>query len=78
MPLPSSVCYEGEWFYACNIARSAPQFTARELILAEQRHSKTDMIHKGEVDHLLVAIGMLKQQGTSGAWLVCVFMHRRI
>jgi hypothetical protein len=78
VPLPSSVRYEGEWFYACNIARSAPQFTGRELILAEQRHSKTDMVHKGEVDRLLVAIVMLKQRGISGAWLVCVFMHRRI
>lgn len=78
VPLPSSVLYEGEWFYARNIVGSAPKFTGRELISVEERHSGTDAVQKGEVNRLLAAIGMLKQRGFSSAWLVRVFMHCRI
>lgn len=78
MPLPSSIRYEGEWFYAQNIAGSSPQFTSRELTLVEEWHSGTDAVQKGQVDHLLSAIGMLKQRDLSGARLVRVFMHHMI
>lgn len=78
VPLPSSVRYEGEWFYARNIAGSAPQFTSQELTSVEERCSRTDVVLKSEVGCLLAAAMMLKQLGLSGARLVHVFMHPRI
>lgn len=78
VPLPSSVRYEGEWFYARNVAGSAPQFTGRELTSAEDQHSDTDAVLKSEVDCLLAVVETLKQQGLSRARLVHIFMHRRI
>lgn len=78
VPLPSSVRYEGEWFYARNIAGSSPQFTSRELTSVEERCSRTDVVLKSEVGCLLAVAMMLKQLGLSGARLVRAFMHPRI
>jgi hypothetical protein len=75
VPLPSSVRYEDEWFYARNIARSAPPFIGRELTSAKECQSRTDAVLKSEVDCLLAAVETLKQRGLSVARLVHVFMH---
>lgn len=63
MPLPSSVWYEGEWFYIRNVAGSSPPSIGQELTSTEERHSGVDVVLKSEVDCLLAAVETLKQQG---------------
>jgi hypothetical protein len=75
IPLPSSVRYEGEWFYVWNTAGSAPRFTGREPVSTD---NGVEPSLKDEVEALLSALEMLKRQGLTGARLVRNFMHRRI
>jgi hypothetical protein len=42
IPLPSSVRYEGEWFYARNVAGNALPFTGWELMSTEKWHYRVE------------------------------------
>lgn len=62
--LPSSVRYENEWFYAKNVADSAPPFTGREPVSTKKWHYDPEARFKSKVEHLLKAVATLKQQGS--------------
>lgn len=36
IPIPSSIRYEGKWFYVSNVAASGPSFTCRELMSSDE------------------------------------------
>jgi hypothetical protein len=78
IPLPSSVQYEGEWFYARNVAGSAPPFIGREPVSTEEWQHGGEASLKIEVENLPMTVKTLKQRGLSGARLMRTFMHRRI
>jgi hypothetical protein len=65
--------YEGEWFYAKNMADSAPPFTKRKPVSMEKWHYGTEARFNSKVAHLLKVVNALKQQGLTGVWLECNF-----
>jgi hypothetical protein len=65
--LPSSMWYEGEWFYAMNVASSAPPFTRREPVSMEKWHYGTEAWFKSKVEHLVKVVDTLKQEGLTSA-----------
>lgn len=74
--LPTSMRYEGEWFYIKNLDDSAPCFTGWETTSMDDWNRGVELDLKVEVDTLLLGLKMLKEQGITGARLVRVFMHR--
>lgn len=65
--LPSSMWYEGEWFYAMNVASSALPFTIQEPVSTEKWHYGTEVQFKSKVEHLVKAVDTLKQKGLTSA-----------
>ena len=43
IPLPSSVRFEGKWFYARNVAGNALSFTGWELMSTEKWHYRVEV-----------------------------------
>jgi hypothetical protein len=78
IPLPSSVQYEGEWFYVRNLVMSTSSFTDRELVSSNDWQHDGEVSLKTEIGNLLTVVKTSKQQGLSGVWLVRTFMHCRI
>lgn len=78
IPIPSSIRYEGEWFYVRHVATSTPSFTGREPVSSSEWQHAGEASLKIEVGNLLRAVKTLKQRGLSSAWLVRTFMHHRI
>lgn len=76
IPLPSSVCYKSEWFYAKNVVGSAPPFIGRESMSMEKWHYDMEALFKSKVEHLMKAVATLKQQGITSAQLVRTFMQQ--
>lgn len=78
MPLPSSVRYEGEWFYVTNVAMSAPSFIGHELVSSDEWQCGGEASFKTDTGNLITVVRTLKQQCLTGALLVWTFTHYRI
>lgn len=61
IPLPSSMRYEGEWFYAKNMAGSALPFTGWKPVLTEKWHYGAKAHFNSKVAQLLKDIDAPKQ-----------------
>lgn len=75
---PTSMRYEGKWFYIKNLAGSALCFISREPMSTDDWNHGAEPGLKGEVEPILVVLKTLKEYDLTRTRLMCIFMHRQL